>query len=613
MNSDPRYTATKKILENASVLLPLKLYKTTRAGATTGLTANCIDDGVVPLLIAPTKKISHETIKESIKYSQHPDTNIQVLLSNHECLLNKRMIKEFPDVGRLPILPLPRKCSGCKLFEMCPVTALIRSSVKDVGGIGITYQKLQAIMFSDSETANMIKGRLVDCDVIIFDEAHIFESPDTASVQVYPRRSLRPYQTLFKDNSKISPFLESFAQLIHDKDVSIMQLVHEHDNAKNNLMSIALGDSVDAIDFRNVVGAIKEIIKIMKERDKYGLSVDDVLFISDIVMLFAADKHVLHYIESEIGGHVYLSTADSLLPAVRMFKSMIDPSMNKKMIFTTATFGDFDYTQIFGFHDQVLMPDVMNANQKMTIYPDTIKMDNINYRARYWDRIVDAASVYAKKYPGITFVCMKKNVAWWLQNRLGERGTDIKVDYYRSDKMIGVSSDERMCVCVGAPVSPINTYDGVSDTYEDSQRKRIGSNHTAFWQAISRFKSPSGTQESKIFCIGITQKQVEEMIVWGTNRNLSIDNILCTGVDVDVAFDSPNVVSKDRQRVYDAIASGVDMTRNKIMQKLRMKSADVKKIIESMLSEGIISSKVLDIKRSPIAYFVVTNSIDVPE
>lgn len=601
-NNDPRYLAAKGILRDADEYLPTKLYKVTRAGATTGLTANCIDVGLVPLLIAPTKKISHETIRESVRYSQRPEANIKVLLSNHECLLNQQMIREYPDVGRLPILTLPKKCRGCKLFEMCPVTALIRARPEDVDGIGITYQKLQAIMFSDSDIANMIKGRLAACDVIIFDEAHIFESPDTMSIQVYPYQTLSSYQTLFRDNNKISPFLEKFAQLVHDKKTSIMQLVNEHDNAEKNLLSITLEDSGETMDFKKIVGAIKEIIKIMKNRDKYKLSVEEVLYISNVIMVFTADKHVLHYIKSDDGGVVYLSTTDSLLPAIRIFKSMIDPSLKKKIIFTTATFGDYDYTSVFGFHNNMLMPDVMKSNKRMTIHPDTFKMDDINYRAQHWDKIVDAAYEYEKKYPGITFVCMKKNVAWWLQKRLAERDMDINVDWYRSDKMIGTASSERRCVCVGAPVAPINVYDGVSDTYKESQKKRIGDNHAAFWQAVSRFKSPSGTQDSHIFCIGITQHVVEQMIVWGTERKLDINNTKCEDVSVEIAFDRPSVIDKKVEKVHKMLENGKEITRREIMRKFHLKRDDTQNFIQSLIDEGEVFAKIPDNKRKAVVY-----------
>lgn len=229
-------------------------------------------------------------------------------------------------------------------------------------------------------------------------------------------------------------------------------------------------------------------------------------------------------------------------------------------------------------------------------------MDNINYRAKNWNRIIDAAERYEKKYPGITFVCMKKNVAWWLQNRMAERGIAIKVDYYRSENMIGAASDERIGVCVGAPVSPINTYDGVSGTYEESQKKRIGSNHAAFWQAISRFKSPSSSSDSQIFCIGITEKEIRNMIKWGTDRKLYLKTLSCDRVEVCKEFDSPIIISTQQEKVYDTIAEFGEATKSMVMRKTNLKSGDVMMHIESLVKQGSISAKTSDMKRKPIVY-----------
>lgn len=608
-NTDPRYVATQQILKSADEYLPTMLLKTTRAGATVGLTANCIDAGLVFLLIAPTKKISHETILLSPPLSEHPDANIEVLLSNHECKLNKLMMEKYPDTAKLPMLTLPKKCEGCEHFDRCDVTALIRSDPKDVAGIGITYQKLQAIMFSDSDVANMIKRRLVDCDVVIYDEAHIFESPDATNIEVYPSHRLDTYEETFKDNAKILPFLTKCNELLREKSVSIMELVHNHDDAETHLMSIKLKGSVEQPEFGEIIGAIKAVINVMKKRDKYGMTVEDVLYIFNVIMLFASEDHVLHYIKGEGGGKVLLSANDGLLPAIRIFRGMIDPSRSKKVIFTTATFGDFDYTHIFGFHNQVMMPDVMHTNQRVKIYPDTFKMDDINYRAKHWDRIIDAAHAYQKKYPGITFVCMKKNVARWLHKRLDERGVNINTDYYRSDKMIGVACDARRCVCVGSPVSPINAFDGVSATYDESQKRRIGNNHAAFWQAISRFKSPDGSEDTTVFCIGIREDAIKNMVTWGSERKLHIKNMACTGVDVTDAFPAPTIATKEdrtRKKVFLVIKANGGMTKTDLSIKLRMKAVELTKHLKYLVDHECIVVKTIKRKRQHVDFYAIS-------
>jgi len=199
---------------------------------------------------------------------------------------------------------------------------------------------------------------------------------------------------------------------------------------------------------------------------------------------------------------------------------------------------------------------------------------------------------------------MTKKVAWWLQNRMSERGIDVNVDWYGSVDMIGVGSDKRKCVCVGAPISPINTYDGVSDTYKESQKKRVGRNHAAFWQAISRFKCPAGSEESQIFCIGITEKEIKKMIKWGTDRKLYLKGLICDDVEVGKEFDAPNVISKTRQKIYDATAEFGEATKSMLMRKLNLKSDDVVMHIESLIDQGSILAKTSDMKRNPIMYSV---------
>jgi len=599
MNSDPRYLETKHILKEIDDYLPTKLYKTTRAGATTGLCANAIDSKLRFVLFAPTKEIAHKTIKNSIKYSNKADANIKLLLSNHACLKNKKMVEEYPDVGKIPILPLPGKCEECKYFHRCPVTDFIRSSIRDINGVGLTYQKLMAIMFSDSDTADTIKRRLTHAKVFIFDEAHNYETPDVVSIQMYPHHDLSRYQELFEKNKKILPFLERFAELKHRLQSHVMELVQVKDDALKNRMAIDLKDH-NAMNFKQTVKALKEIIDVMKHRDDFGLSIEEVLFIFDVIMVLSTDKLVLHYIKTDNGDSVHLSAKDGLHLSTKMFLGMLDPKKKKKIIFTSATFGDYDYTQLVGFHHQVVMPDVMSSNEKMTIYPDTFKLDDINYSKRYAERIIDEAEMYEKKYPGIRFVCMKKNVAFWLYYRLEERGYKINIDYYRSDRTLGVSSDERRCICVGAPTSPINAFDGIVDTFEQSQKRRVDGNYAAFWQAISRFKDPAGIDNSFIHCIGVKESEIKKMITWGMNRKLYMKGIVCSRVLADDNFAMPRLLSKNRLRVIKMIKRYKNISHNDLRRRLEMKADELNGILSILKKDGTIRNDVVKTKTKPV-------------
>jgi hypothetical protein len=604
VNTDPRYLKTKEILEDSDDFLPTKLLKTTRAGATTGLCANAIDARLRFVLFAPTKEIAHKTIKNSVKYSNKGEANIKLLLSNHACLKNKKMVEDYPDVGKIPILPLPGKCEKCKYFDRCPVTDFIRSSIRDINGVGMTYQKLKAIIFSDSETAETIKKRLSSAKVFLFDEAHNYETPDVVSIQMFPHRDLSGYQELFSKNKKILPFLERFAELKHQLQPHIMELIQVKDDALKNRMAIDLKDH-EMMEFKQTVAALKEVINVMKTREVFNLSIDEVLFIFDMIMVLSTDKLVLHYIKTDNGDSVHLSAKDGLHLTTRRFLGMLNPAKKKKIVFTSATFGDYDYTPIFGFHHQIVMPDVMNSNEKMMIYPDTFKLDDINYSKRYAERIIDEAEAYEKKYPGIRFVCMKKNVAFWLYYRLEERGYKINIDYYRSDRTIGVSSDERRCVCVGAPTSPINAHDGVADTFEQSQKLRIDGNYAAFWQAISRFKDPAGIDESFIHCIGVKELEIKKMITWGMNRKLYMKGIVCTKVLADDNFAMPRLFSKNEQRVVSMIKKYKNIAHSVLLKRLVMKADELNRIIDDLKRDGVIHNDVVETKTKPTRLYSI--------
>jgi len=598
VNTDPRYLKTKQILEDSDDFLPTKLYKTTRAGATTGLCANAIDTNQRFVLFAPTKEIAHKTIKDSVKYSHQPKANIKLLVSNHACLKNQKMVKDYPDVGKLPILPLPSKCESCKYYNRCPVTKFIRSRVTKVQGVGLTYQKLKAIMYSDSETAETIKRRLSLSKVLIFDEAHNYEAPDVISTPMYPHTDLTRFQKLFEKNKKILPFLERFAEIKHMLQAHTMELIQAKDDSLKNRMAIDLKEH-EIMGFKQTVAALNEVIHVMKERQAFKLSIDDVLLIFNMIMILSTDKLVLHYISTDDGDMVLLSAKDGLHVVTKRFMGAFDPKVPKKIIFTSATFGDYDYSGIFGPHKEIVMPDVMNTNKKMMIYPDTFKLDNINYTRKYAQRIIDEAVKYEMDYPGIRFVCMKKNVAMWLLYRMSERGYSVNVDYYRSDQTIGVASEERRCVVVGAPTAPINAYDGIANSFRQSQKMRIDNNYAAFWQAISRFKDPAGVVESSVYCIGIRENEIKKMLTWGMDRKLYMRGIVCSKVLSKTHFAMPRLFGEKMTKVLKIIFLNEGITHDSLRRKLKIQASELNNIIDELKKTNAIENHTVKTKGRP--------------
>lgn len=560
VNTDPRYLEARKVLDATVPGTPVKLYKTTRAGATTGLCANAIDSNQTFCLIAPTKKIAHETINSTEEHANRKGAVITKLVSNHMCIKIKNKIEKYPDLGKLPIIPLQGYCTNCEYRDECEVTKFILADRQTLDGVGMTYHKLMAIVLSESQSAMDIMDKIAEViDVFVFDEADYYETPKPVSVQVYPPRDIEYLITQTHDNTTIQIYLNEYRRVLKaaSKNIEIL-LQNKEDHKKNRMaLSVPTPNNIEVVS-----KGIKEIVDIMINRKSYGLSIKDVLYLSNIIMIMTADDRVVHYIKVDGTDRIQLSAKDGLYLSTKLFLEKIAP---KKVVFTSATFRDFDYSPVFGEHDTTVMKDTMSSNAPMIVYPDTYMLDTIKVqRSRRMD-VLRSVEEYAIKYPDVRFVCMKQDVSQWLEKSLAAKGIDINVDYYRSDMTLGVASDDRRCVCVGPPTSPINAHDAISQSYDESQMKRVGENHAAFWQAASRFKDPAGIVPSHIHCIGITENEAAMMLRWGTGRELNMSGIRCNSVKADRSFSEVTILSKDEMKVLGLLQNcGFDL--NKVME-----------------------------------------------
>lgn len=576
VNTDPRYLEAGKVLRSVVPGTPVKLYKTTRAGATTGLCANAIDSNQKFCLIAPTKMIAHETIDATIEYSNLKDVKVRTIVSNHECELNKERIEKYPELGVLPILPIPGTCDTCTHRHECEVTKFVDGVNKTFGGVGLTYHKLMAIMLSDSDLPALIRDKLSEMDVFVFDECHSCETPETHTIDICPPDYVDYLSDKLRLNAVIQEYLLKYKRVLQSIEPHVETLLKQKDEHTNTIMTFRIPKTYTV----NVASkGMKEIVKIMMSRRKHELSVKDVLYLSSIVLLMNESDLVINYLKVDSEDKIQLTCTSGLHSCIREFLDMIGP---KKVIFTTATFGEMDYTPVFGESKTCVMKDTMQSNAKVIVYPDTFTLDSINYSKKYYTKIVDSVLYYASQFPEITFVCMNKKMSWWLKKRVKEKGVDIEVDYYRSDLTLGVANKARECVCVGAPICSINAFDGISQSYEESQNKRVCNNHAAFWQAVSRFKDPAGKVQSRIYCIGITKDELTMLLRWGTARMLDMDGIKCKGVKAGTDFSEVTILSKNDMKVLGLLQE-CDLNIGKVLPKATHRFTQ-KTIVASVLN-----------------------------
>lgn len=611
MNDDPRYIEAGRILKEVSGSIPTKLYKTTRAGATTGIGANCIDTGQRFCLIAPTRNIAHHTILDTKEYCNKKHPVIKNIYGNHQCRLNKEMVEKYPDVGSIPILPVPKKCSKCKFYNNCKMTEFLRTDIEDMDGVGITIDKIAALKYSPAQSAeDTIQKIITMSDVIIFDEVHNIETSNVVSAQIYPYPVMEKYDEVCADYNDIAEFIREFNNDREDNDMYIHEFITNSDKSNRNQMMHSITRDMDeerfSSDFKHVMSALSSIIDVMKKKEEYNLTQDDVLFLYNIIMVVSNDSIVIHYIKTLEGEFVYISSRDGKIRAIREI-IMDFVVRGSKVIYTSATMGDYYYGNVFGMNNETaFMHDVMNTNESMTIYTDTFKLDSINYSKRNAERIIEECIELHKKYPDIQFVAMAKKPAWWLHKRLEDRGYIINVDYYGSVNTIGVSNPHRRCCCVGAPIKPINAFDGVATSYEESQKMRINAIHAMFYQTISRFKDPCGEERSYIHCIGIPHNDVIMMCIWGDDRKLYMDGTKCTGVSINkdsYTLKNQRFCSKLVAKTVGFIIGRKIVGKRELRRKYHLKADEFNELMETVLDTGIIiRTIIMNGKRKKDAY-----------
>lgn len=598
-----KYIESKRVLG----LLPSgkvsQLYKTTRAGATTGICSVAVDSGLNVVLISPTIQIATKTLEESMEFTK-TNPNIYNIPGNHVCMKIHEMIDEFPDLEMLPIIPLPEKCNKCSYNNICQLTKFINAENPSV--VGLTHAKIQALIYSKSNMNQDILEKLIGVgNLFIIDEAHNLESLNAETIQIYPHINTNKYLSLFLDSYKnvdlelvdentkiglryntIIKFVNLFNKILKHNNSEIHQLMTQGELSNRNLMMTQIkyiGDKIkmEKIPFDQTRKAIAELIHLMKYRKNYYLEVSDIVELSNIVMVLSGGNLVMHYMKVNKGNCIYLSSPGMLRNAFKELTKLIFENKNKGVVITSATFGDFDYESIFGDIFKTKMLDRNFMNCKMTIVPDTIRLSTENYwrnnnnnRGKdYKQYIINNIIEYNKKYPGIKILCMTKKVSVQINRWFKELGILIRVDYYRSSDTIGVSCKDRQLVVVGEPVSPINSNDGISESYEESQKIRIGNNHAAFAQAIARVKDPNGKDNSLVICLGIKETEIRQMMTWGIDRELIMDGTECVDVITNDPFEMVNIkhVELTKEEMLFEILKNQNLSQRDLYKALKLR------------------------------------------
>lgn len=526
------------------------IHKTTRAGCTTALVAESINRGEKFLCVVPTNKIADKTVvADSKKYSDFADAEVIHIPANHECLINKLLCEECPDLKQLPILPLAGSCSKCAQFDECPVTEVLRKP--DAKGVVVTYKKLAAMMLASACRPNTMAGQVLEILAqtrnIILDEVHDIQFGDVTSFTVYDdkvfnRSELKRYDLVKTGFTYLNRVLIQFAFLLSDPKIqaSIHEVLggaQDEDYWKHHLNKSLQNPSPGIVDGENetkvIVGAYNEIIELTKERQKYKLEMNDVLELYKMMSIVMSKVISIHATREDGSIKINLSAVDQNSIKMNQSYVMSMQGENRRIFLTSATICSYDYGKMFmgGVKPKKVSfgigGDPMNSNSKMLILADSKKYHVIGDRSLYnkMDEITEKIITILEAWgdEDCLIVALSIPEAKRLYKALNEAGHPHEVSYYKAPEMMGVSSKSRIMIAVGLANKPSNSFDVITTNTEESKRMLYESVHCDTWQAWSRVKDPSGKVTSIVFALGCTVEECDALTTWGYDRTVDVE------------------------------------------------------------------------------------------
>lgn len=516
-SADPRTLAAASILEecgNGAVAVS----KPIRAGMTTSAVLASRESGKRLLCVAPTTRILKETVEAA------SDGEAVRVPGNHECPLLAEEIEAFPVLADLP-LSLP-DCSKCPGYDGCAITEILRRPDFDVAAL--TYAKVQAMMLSGAKTSKKIRQILGKADYVLLDEAHLLGFGSVPSVPVGP---LPEVPEGFKGLSKVRGlWLDLLAR--HGEAIAELQ-----EKANNGVASQHLSRHApipDPLTWRALSGAWSELRKLAKSGE---MDRADLLRLRDAIEILSFPWGTLHYVSEDEGraGSVVISGSHGKGErAISEFLHNVVPFAGH--VYTSGTLiepHEGYFAELSGKPVRpVMFPDIKRASERVTLIPDCWSLNAGGFSRKLPAIIDQIRQISEREKEPIYCLCPNVAKAGVLRKKLKEAGiAGVLVDYYRSDKSIGVARTERICIAVGLAELPSNALDPLArgkDEYErwlDSRRLRVLAVHAATWQSINRVRDPNGVTPSRVYMIGVRLDEVRELARWGPRREATVREV----------------------------------------------------------------------------------------
>jgi hypothetical protein len=293
----------------------------------------------------------------------------------------------------------------------------------------------------------------------------------------------------------------------------------------------------DQISFKILAAAYNELITLTSRRNELGISDESILVLRDICSIMGGSRCTFGYVSEREVGRIYLTGNVGTL--YRALSDFLSPRERATKIFTSGTllepYPGF-FQNLAGCHlIDAVFPEANLASLKMKIISDKWTLDSKSFNRRLNEIVSRIEAICNEVWPEKCYViapnvAASKQIKRELSKLPFEKVERPDVDYYRSERTIGVERGERVCIAVGLAHVPSNACDHLAIGNSPEERAissaaiRIQSVHAASWQAWNRVKDPKGEHESRVYCIGIRARQARDVATWGSNRRLELIN-----------------------------------------------------------------------------------------
>jgi len=496
-----------EVLTKQGKIIPI--LKVARAGATTSLVKQAVENNKKLVICVPTHEIGEDTVKSAVLQSKCSlDKIIHFHENRQDC---KRLVLECQKNPRLlnaKWLLRPEKCEKCTFFNdpSCDLQKVLNCS--DWNVLIVTYQKLKALWLSKdySKISQLQLQKIREAEIAIFDEYSISLTGLTPSAKVSDEKCTSLLNIVVDDNDD---WWVSMLQIALAAQEFGMQLNKNQSGKFENPLSKEALTNLQA----NFVGAWNKV----KNLTAKGINTE---YLQDILQV-ACYKELL--INKDRKGCVTLTPIEPLERELSLFNAFANEftMQGKLSILVDAHLPEFDLQEHFDCKVEPFMwGDPNNTNDKIVYFCDTRKIwdaDVYHEKTRtYLTACINKICNLHKNAGRPLIVCTNKSVAkevqrW--QNRCFI--PDAEITWYRSTKTRGVQAKGNVEIMIGGPYIPLSSYlhkvakeqDAIkADAWNRAFRKT--NSDAEYVNASTRVKDPKGIYQSYVYCLGITKLEV---------------------------------------------------------------------------------------------------------